>query len=550
MSIHPFSPEGRLNALEQMSKETVDLLIVGGGITGCGLARDAALRGMKVALVEKEDFAYGTSSRSSKLVHGGIRYLANGEVNLVRESARERRVLQTIAPHLIHPIPFVFPLYKGNSTAKYRTGFAIFDKLAGVPPSDQHKLLKADEVRAMAPLLREPLKSGIVYGEYMTDDARFTLANAQSAAEHGAWVANHAAVTRFLLDGDRVIGAAVKDTISNKVYNVAAKVTVNATGPWAEETLLKSRFKPPKRMLLSKGVHLLFRAERIPIEGAIALRSPSGKEGFAIRRLEHVYVGTTDVPYDSSPDEPTADAEAVHELLTMAQQCFPDANITEHDIIGTWAGLRPLIDEGKSSRDTSRHDEVWKIKDGFLSIAGGKLTTYRQMAHRIMRHVAKELHIHFENNEKTAEVILPGGKLHTNVENFRSEMMETLKEKGVAEQTANRLTWLYGTFIHDLIRYGEEDSMWLEPLADDINAIKGEVRLAVEQEMALAISDFMGRRSALLLFSENHGLSAVKTAAGIMGALLGWDETKRRHEISRYTEIANAHMLPVKRTRS
>lgn len=545
MSVHPFSPEGRLQALKNMESETVDLLIIGGGITGCGLARDAVLRGLKVALVEKADFAYGTSSRSSKLVHGGIRYLANGEVNLVRESARERKVLQTIAPHLIHPIPFVIPLYKGNSTAKYRTGFIIFDKLAGVQPSDQHKLLKAEEVRSIAPLLREPLKSGIVYGEYITDDARFTLANAQSAAKHGAYIANYAAVTHFTYDKDRVTGVTVQDSITHKEYNINAKVTVNTTGPWAVETLLSSNLSPPKRMLLSKGIHLLFRSDRIPLEGAIALRSPSGKEGFAIRRLDYVYIGTTDIPHEGAIDEPTADSQAIQELLTMAQQCFPDANITEYDIIGTWAGLRPLIDEGKLARDTSRHDEVWKIKNGLLSIAGGKLTTYRQMANRIMQLVAKELQVKLGNNDKTAEDILPGGHIEQDYDSFQKNMQIKLMQKGIKQKTAERLTWLYGTFITNLLHYGDEDPIWLEPLAEDVHAIKGEVRLAVEQEMALTITDFMDRRSALLLFSENHGLSAIGTVADIMTTLLGWDDAKRQNEVDRYIDIASAHSVPI-----
>lgn len=548
MTIHPFTPEGRMQALKSMETEPVDLLIIGGGITGCGLARDAVLRGLKVALVEKVDFAYGTSSRSSKLIHGGIRYLANGEVNLVRESARERKVLQTIAPHLIHSIPFTLPLYKGNSTTKYRAGFILFDKLAGVKPVDQHKLLKENEVRAMVPLLRDPLKSGLVYGEYITDDARFTLANAQSAAEHGAYVANHAVVTRFLSEADKATGAIVKDTITNKEYNVTAKVTVNTTGPWAEETLVNSNLSPPKRMLLSKGIHLLFQADRIPLEGAVVLRSPSGKEGFAIRRLDYVYVGTTDIPHTADIDKPTADSEAIEELLSMAQQCFPDADLTEDDIISTWAGLRPLIDEGKSARDTSRHDEVWKIKTGLLSIAGGKLTTYRQMANRIMEHVAEELQVRLEKNDKTAEDILPGGQIKEEYETFRKKMQNKLTSKGIHTKAAERITWLYGTFITDLLRYGDEDPVWFEPLAKNVHGIKGEVRLAVEREMALSITDFMDRRSALLLFSHNQGLPAVETVAQIMGTLLGWDENKQQSEIEHYVNIAKNHTVKVKKS--
>ncbi len=543
MSIHPFSPEGRRQALKNMEAETVDLLVIGGGITGCGLARDAALRGLKVALVEKADFAYGTSSRSSKLVHGGIRYLAYGEVNMVRESARERKVLQAIAPHLIHPIPFMMPLYRGNSTTKYRAGFILFDKLAGVEKHDQHKILKSDEVRASAPLLRDPLKGGIVYGEYITDDARFTLMNALSAAKHGAHIANRAAVTQLRKDGNRIIGATVKDTLTDNQYELTAKVTVNTTGPWAEETLTASELSPPKRMLVSKGIHIIFPASRLPVEGAVVLSSLSKKEGFAIRRWDYVYVGTTDIPHQEPIDEPIADDAAIEHLLTMTQECFPKANVSEADILGTWAGLRPLIDEGKSARDTSRHDEIWKIQDGLLSIAGGKLTTYRPMAARIMQDVAKELKIELNHYDKTADVVLPGGNLGQSFEVYQAEMTKRLVAKGVSEPTIERLTWLYGTAINDLLQYGSESSVWLEPLASDVPALKGEVKLAVEQEMALTVTDFMDRRSSLLLFSPNHGLSALETVATIMSNLLGWDEDKRTQEIEEYKRVAKAHSI-------
>ncbi|SDT39864.1 glycerol-3-phosphate dehydrogenase [Paenibacillaceae bacterium GAS479] len=543
MGIHPFSPEGRQQALQEMGKQTVDLLIIGGGITGSGLARDAALRGLKVALVEKVDFGYGTSSRSSKLVHGGVRYLAYGEVNLVRESARERKVLKKIAPHLIHSLPFVFPLYKGESLMKFRAGFFLFDKLAGSTKFEKHKVLSVEEVRESVPALRDPLIGGIVYGEYITEDARFTLLNAISAAEQGALVANHAEVTDFIIEGDKVIGAKVTDKLSGETYGIHAKVTVNATGPWAEQLLVKERLSTPKKLLLSKGIHIVFDAARIPIKGAVALKSPSGKEGFMIRRWNYVYVGTTDVQHDGIIDQPQADRDAMNHLLGMSQECFPDLNLTEDDILGTWAGVRPLISEGnKSSRDTSRHDEIWKIKDGLLTVAGGKLTTYRPMADRIMTSVGKELGIELPDNHLTEEVILPGGDIKGDFEQFKGQMTKRLANLGFSDETAERLIWLYGTAIENLLQYANEDPAWLEPIALGIPAIKAEVRLALEKEMALSLTDFLDRRSALLIFSKDHGVESAKTVAHIMGERLQWSDEHKKEQINIYLELQQKHL--------
>lgn len=543
MTIHPFSPIGRELALEAMGHQAVDLLVIGGGITGCGLARAAALRGYQVALVEKEDFASGTSSRSSKLVHGGVRYLATGDFNMVKESARERTVLKTIAPHLIHPLPFLFPLYKGDNTAKYRTGFFLFDKLAGSSKTEAHRMLSAHEVRRFSPHLRGPLKGALLYGEYMTDDARFTVMNAISAAEHGAFVANHAPVVKLNMDQtNRVIGATVRDVFTGREYEVKARCTVNATGPWAEQMLLGQQLAPPKHLLLSKGVHLIFSAGRIPLIGAVALKSTSGAEGFAIRRWNYVYIGTTDVPYEGKIDDPIADRSAILQLLQLAQDCFPDSQLTSSDILGTWAGLRPLIlEEGKSARATSRHDEVWKIREGLFTIAGGKLTTYRQMANRVLKEVAKELQRAFDHRDPTTEVILPGGNLGEEYSSFQAQKRTLLGTHGISEETAERMTWLYGSAIDDILQYGKENAMWLEPLAEGIPALKGEVRLAVEREMAMQLIDFMDRRAALLLFHRDHGRTAVASAAQLMAGLLDWSEAERKQQIEAYLAFVKGY---------
>ena len=543
---HPFGAAERLAALESMASKPIDLLVIGGGITGCGLARDAALRGLSVALVEKVDFAYGTSSRSSKLVHGGVRYLAYGDVGLVRESAHERKVLGTIAPHLVHPLRFLFPLYKGDSVAKLRVGFAMFDKLAGSTRQEHHRVLKAEGIRERVPGLRDPLIGGIEFTEYITDDARLTLENALSAAEHGAFVANHAAVTSFLLDDGRLAGARVRDELDGRTREVRASVVVNATGPWAEETIGLGQSPAPKHVLPSKGIHLLFQADRLPLRGAVVLTSPAGREGFAIRRWNYVYVGTSDVAHEGTLDEPVADHAAIDDVLRMTQDCFPSLGLTGADVVATWAGLRPLIaEEGKAPRDTSRHDEVWRSPEGLISIVGGKLTTHRRMAERVMEHVAKELGRDLGDSHRTTEVPLPGAELRgRDFAAFRDATAATLGARGVPAATAERITWLYGAAAHELLRLGDEDTGWLEPLAPGSSAMRGEVRLAVEQGMALTLADILDRRTGLLLFSDDHGLAGAPAAATIAGALLGWSDAQVAAQLEAYRQLASAHALP------
>jgi glycerol-3-phosphate dehydrogenase len=515
-----------------MAAGPVDLLVIGGGITGCGVARDAALHGLSVALVERDDFGCGTSSRSSKLVHGGLRYMLYGDFAMVRESAREREVLGRIAPHLVHPLPFLLPVRQDESLLKYQIGLWLFDRFAGIEPEARCRVLTAAQVAERLPGLRGPLKGGLLYREYLTDDARFTLENALSAAEHGALVANHAPVLELTRAGSRVTGAVVRDDLTGETQQVRARLTVNATGPWAAQTMELGGIKAPKALLPSKGIHLIFRAERLPIEGAVVLNAPSGKSGFAIRRWGLVYVGTTDVAYHGSMDHVTANSEAVADLLGLVRECFPDYAITGDDVVGTWAGLRPLIAEpGKSPRDTSRHDEVWTGPEGLLTIAGGKLTTYRSMARRVMRLVEQALGLPPGDPRLTAEAPLPGARTA-----HPPELMARLPTP-----VAERLTWLYGAQLDDLIALGGADPAWLEPLAPGVPALRGEVRLAVEREMAATLPDFLDRRAALLLFSPDHGVAAADEASRIMAALLGWSEGERLRQRQEYEQLAAAH---------
>ena len=293
-SAKSFSGDTRQLALDQMAKTPMDLLVVGGGMTGAGVARDAALRGMRVALVEKGDFGGGTSSRSSKIVHGGVRYLEYLQFGLVRESARERRILRRIAPHLIHPLPFLYPVFLGESLLKIRAGLKLFDVLAQSAAGDRSAHLSPSETRQYLPGLRDPLKGSVLYPEFITDDARLTLANVASAAEHGAWVANYARVESMLTRGNRVEGATVRDLEGEQEIEIRAEVTVNAAGPWAEQLLRANNLPTLHRVIPSKEIHILLPRSRLSIRAATFIRSSTGRRGLAMPRGPWVYVGTSD----------------------------------------------------------------------------------------------------------------------------------------------------------------------------------------------------------------------------------------------------------------
>jgi glycerol-3-phosphate dehydrogenase len=542
---YAFSSEGRLRALEEMATSPIDVLVVGGGITGVGIARDAALRGWSVALVDKDDFAFGTSSRSSKIVHGGVRYLEYGHFLLVRESARERRVLRAIAPHLVHRLGFLYPVFAPDSLLKIRAGLHVFDWLADTERQDRNRVLDPPAVRERLPGLRDPLRGAVQYVEYITDDARLTLENAISAADHGALVANYAcAETLYQGSGGRVRGARVRDRLTGVVLEVQARAVVNAGGPWAQVILEASELPVPHPLRPSKGIHLLFGADRLPIQGATFLKSSTGRRGLAMRRLDYVYVGTSDDEYHGSLDTPRASRSDVLDLLAMVQDCFPKAGITVDDVLATWAGIRPLIaEEGKSTRDTSREDEVWCGPPGLVTIAGGKLTTYRRMAGRVVEALRAELGTPPDDIDRTGEVRLPGAP-PGDLEAFRSERRQQLEGVGVPAETVDRLLWLYGRQLDELLAYGREDATWMESLGPGVPALRGEVRLAVEREMAATLIDVMDRRTALLLFSPGSGLDGAQEAARIMGELLGWDASRRASEVSGYERFAAEHRVP------
>jgi glycerol-3-phosphate dehydrogenase len=535
-------PREREDNLRAMARESFDLVVVGGGITGAGVARDASLRGIRVALLEQGDFANGTSSRSSKIIHGGVRYLEYLQLGMVRESALERSVLRRIAPHLVHALPFLYPVFAGESLLKVRMGLRLFDFMAGARGDERSVRLDAGGTRERLPGLRDPLKGAVLYPEFITDDARFTFANIASAAAHGARVLSYARVDTFLFRGGRVVGVAVRDLETNERFEVLGAVTVNAAGPWVPDLHAAASLSAlPEEIVRSKGAHILLDRDRLPIRAATFLRSPGGRRGLVMPRGPWVYVGTSDEEYSGDVARPRAEPAEVMDLLAMAAECFPTAGLTARDVHASWAGVRPLVHQpGKSTRETSRHDHVWLSAPGLVTVAGGKLTTYRRMARRILEAVSRAWGRSLPGTERTHLDPLPGAPSEA-LGSFRSRTRRALEAAGVPAAAVERIEFLYGTQSERLLAFGTEDPGWLEPLAQGVPALRGEVRLAIEQEMARTLVDILDRRLALLLFSPKGGWDAAPETAAIAGEILGWNGARREQELYTYKEMVREH---------
>ena len=375
---------------------TVDLLVVGGGITGAGIARDAVRRGLTVTLVDMKDIAFGTSSRSSKLIHGGLRYLEQYEFHLVFESVSERRILQDMAPHLVNPLGFLFPVYKGASKPLWmiNTGIRLYEGLSLFRSPQRPRKLKPSDVAEEEPALRrDGLKGAPLYFDCATDDARLTLETALDAAEQGATVATWAKVTSFLKDEQgRVKGAVVQDELGGGLKQIEARAVINATGPWTDQTIAMSRPLSGRSILRpTKGVHVVVDRARLPIRNAVVCFHPNDKRVlFAIPWGERTYIGTTDTDFEGDPGAVAATSEDVDYLLAAANFQFPDQALSRDDVIATWAGIRPLMApqgddaEELSESSVSREHQILVGHDGLITIAGGKLTTYRRMAAEVV----------------------------------------------------------------------------------------------------------------------------------------------------------------------
>jgi glycerol-3-phosphate dehydrogenase len=427
MADSTFSALKRNDFKNRLATENYDVLIIGGGITGAGAALDATTRGLKTAMVEMKDFGWGTSSRSTKLIHGGLRYLKQFEIQLVREVGMERAVVHRNARHVVIAEKMILPIVEGGSLSKMMSSIAlkVYDFLAGVESDERRVMLSKEETEDAEPLVRKDiLKGGGLYYEYRSDDARLTIENTKTAVANGADCLNYIEVTGYIYENGKVVGVTAKDHISGDDFKIKAKKVINATGPWVDKLREKDTDKVSgKRLHLTKGVHLVVPREKLPVKQAVYFDVlEDGRMMFAIPRGRVTYIGTSDTNYekDAKIERPITEASDVTYILKAVNYMFPSVNLEPNDVISTWAGLRPLIHEdGKDPSELSRKDEVFYSKTGLVSIAGGKLTGYRKMAERIIDVVLKQLKSEKPNEYndikkcQTATLQLMGGQFES-----------------------------------------------------------------------------------------------------------------------------------------
>ena len=505
--MHNFSYFNRENIIKDLQSTEFDVLIIGGGITGAGIALDAASRGMKVALIEKNDFASGTSSKSTKLIHGGLRYLKQFDFWLVKEVGTERAIVHKLAPHLVIPEKMILPLIDGGTYGSWLTsiGLKVYDILASVEGEDKRKMLTKEEALEKEPLLPKKILNGAgYYAEYRTDDARLTIEVLKTAVNYEAKIINYTEATEFIYEENRVIGATVKDVLSNENYTIRAKYVVNASGPWVDELRQLNNSKIGKRLHLTKGVHLVVAYEKLPVKQSVYFDIPDGRMMFAIPRGKVTYFGTTDTNFQKDKDNIKTSIVDASYLISAVNNMFPKINLTLEDVQSSWAGLRPLIhEEGKSASELSRKDEIFVSDTELISIAGGKLTGYRKMAERIVDLVAKKYKRRFEKefeDVKTEKLVLTGGtfKNFNEVKSYTDAIYNRIAEVDFSQKDAEYLVYNYGKQTDIILKKFDE---FTEENQQE-KMIKAEVWFTINYEMACNTTDFFMRRTGRLFFDK------------------------------------------------
>jgi glycerol-3-phosphate dehydrogenase len=502
-----FSFFNRERITNDLQATEFDLLIIGGGITGSGIALDAASRGMKVALIEKNDFASGTSSKSTKLIHGGLRYLKQFDFWLVKEVGTERAIVHKLAPHLVIPEKMILPLIDGGTYGSWLTsvGLKVYDILASVEGEDKRKMLTKKEALEKEPLLPKNILNGAgYYAEYRTDDARLTIEVLKTALDYSAKIINYTAAKEFIYEDNRVVGAKVKDTLSGNEFNIKAKYVVNACGPWVDELRQINHSKIGKRLHLTKGVHLVVAHDKLPVKQSVYFDVPDGRMMFAIPRGKVTYFGTTDTNYQKDKNHVNTTLVDAMYLISAVNNMFPEINLSLEDVQSSWAGLRPLIhEEGKSASELSRKDEIFVSDTELISIAGGKLTGYRKMAERIVDLVTKKHKRRFEkefDDIKTEEIVLSGGtfKDSSEVKSYTDAIYNRIAEVDFSDKDAEYLVYNYGKQTDLILKKFDE----LTDENQQEKMIKAEVWFTVNYEMACTPTDFFMRRTGRLFFDK------------------------------------------------
>ncbi|MEK5163214.1 glycerol-3-phosphate dehydrogenase/oxidase [Paenibacillus sp. FSL R5-0527] len=530
-----FSAANRKAMVEAMRQQPLDIIVIGGGITGAGIALDAATRGLHTALFEMQDFAAGTSSRSTKLVHGGLRYLKQFDIKTVSEVGKERAIVYENGPHVTTPEWMLLPLHRGGTFGKFSTGIGlrVYDFLAGVKRSERRRMLPRQETLAREPLLKqEGLLGGGYYVEYRTDDARLTIEVMKEAVRYGAKAMNYMKVESFLYENNKVAGVRVVDQLDGSAYEFRAKKIINAAGPWVDELRDKDGSKTGKHLQLSKGVHLVIDQSKFPLTQAIYFDTPDGRMVFAIPRDGKTYVGTTDTFYKADPVQPVMTKEDRDYIMAAIRYMFPAVQLAEADIESSWAGVRPLIyEEGKSASEISRRDEIWQSPSGLITIAGGKLTGYRKMAETIvdlvMRLLSQEEGLRFVA-AKTKNMPISGGHVGGSdaFPQFVRQKSEEGVRRGLDAALAERWARLYGSNVDRIFELAErrrEDA--------ERSGLPPEVLVpllyAIDEEMTVKPVDFFIRRTGALFFNIRWVREWKQPVIEFMSSALGWTLKQR-----------------------
>ena len=526
------------------------MLVIGGGITGAGVARDAAMRGLRVALVERDDFASGTSSRSSRLIHGGVRYLEQGKLRLVFESSRERRTLLRIAPHLVRPLSFVWPVYRGARIARWKLSLALtlYDVLALFRNVGRHERLGARDVLAReSRLSASGLLGGARYWDAATDDARLTLSTALSAQQAGATIVNHARVVELVRDGNRIVGARVVDMESGAAVTVRARVVVNATGPWSDHIEAMARAGSPAGVRGSKGVHVSVHRARVGNVSALTLIAPQdGRVMFVLPAGAFTIIGTTDTYDDVSPGEVRASERDVDYLLASANHYFPAAALTRADVVSAWAGLRPLAANGGPGGDpgnASREHAIQETTPGLIRVTGGKLTTYRAMAEEVVDTVTATLAVH-ATSCRTAHVPLQGGDIGDLAATVEAATRAT-SDQAVGE----RLARAYGSAWMAVWALVTDNPALGARITAGRPYLRAELVYGVTHELARTLADLLVRRVPLAFEMPDHGRAVARDVAAVVAPWLAWDEAACARALADY-EVDIARMFTIERDAS
>ena len=537
MFLSQLGPDQRDSAISQLGTEQFDILVIGGGVNGVGAALDAASRGLKVALIEAQDIAAGTSSRSSKLIHGGLRYLEQYDFRLVREALHERELMvSTLCPHLVKPVGFLFPLTEKFKERTYvGAGLALYDALRGFQRAmPWHKHLSQKQINEIAPSLRHDLVTGAIkYFDAQVDDARHTMSVARTAARHGAIIATQVSAESLIKEGKRVVGVNALDLESGKKIAIKAGATIMCAGVWSDQLHARFDLTPGYNVTMSKGAHIVVPGSAINSDAGIIVKTPISVL-FLIPWGDKWIVGTTDTPYEGDRAEPCATREDVQYILDQANRVL-EPKLRADDIIGVYAGLRPLVANNKSATTTklSREHTVDRPAAGFVSIAGGKYTTYRVMAKDVVDRAVIELR-RLTQESVTEKLPLVGADGYFALEQQKERIAQ---ESGLDVATVTHLLNRHGSLISEILDLINEEPKLLGKLDVNLPYIKAEIVYAASHEGARSVDDVISRRTRLSFEAVNHGLHLADEIATLISPILGWSSKERKESVAQYTEL-------------